>query len=45
MSLETAQLISSYLKYNNYNDDRLYKTRHINHPSAKCLRDNINNFK
>jgi hypothetical protein len=45
MCLETAQLISSYLRYNNYNDDRLYRTTHINHPSAKCLRDNINNFK
>lgn len=45
MCLETAQLLSTALRVNGYNNDNVYKIAHLNHPSSVWCRKTRGNFK
>ena len=44
MILESAQMLSTALRFYNCNDHRLYKTSHLNHPTSIWCRENQSNF-
>lgn len=44
MIVETAQLLSTALRLNGLDDDRLYKVTHQNHPCAVWVRENRDGF-
>lgn len=45
MILECAQLMSTALRCMDVEDDRLYKSTHVNHPCSVWVRENQSNFR
>ena len=44
MLLESAQMLSTALRQNGYEDDYLYKSAHPNHPMTKWVGNTRDNF-
>lgn len=45
MVLETAQLLCTTQRFFGNNDERLYRSTHVNHPSAVWTRSELNNYR